>query len=231
MRISKKRTFSLMNNDDETLSSKKPRLKLLATKSALVGNKEKLDEEEQQLDGNEDASGDNEDAEEEYSSEEDEDGQSNEQERGIGEEDQHESSLASPSPQPMPTVLICHCGHPADMKQSLHGLPRWHNRHEWFGTCASGSCDYWRWANESGQQHFSDDLDNQTNTHSDAESEGEICDEEDNSGIDASDDDNHLVEPPIDEMLLATAALFRSTTALAVAVILSTRAARLRRRR
>ncbi|KZP13750.1 hypothetical protein FIBSPDRAFT_869027, partial [Athelia psychrophila] len=84
------------------------------------------------------------------------------------------------------------------MKQSLNGLP--HNRGEWFGKCASGSCQYWKWANGSGQQRFDDAMDAQFNMCSDAESEGGDSDQQDDSGINPSGYENHLDEPPEGEM-------------------------------
>lgn len=196
MPISHKRTFATANGDEETLSSKKPRIpasKLLASKPAPVGNKEKSGTQDGQPYSSE-ASGDTEGVEEECGEGEGESGQPNEADEQEVEENQGESPVAFPSSRPAPTALVCHCGHPAEMKQSLYGLP--HNRGEWFGTCASGSCDYWRWANGSGQQRFNDAMDAQFNMYYDAESAGGNKDPEDYSGIDPSSYGIHLDEPP-----------------------------------
>ncbi|KZP07414.1 hypothetical protein FIBSPDRAFT_875503 [Athelia psychrophila] len=144
MPVSNKRTFASTNSDEETLSSKKPRIsssKLLASKSAPVDSDEKSDTEDGQSDSNEDASGDTE-VEEENSDNEGEDGQSNEEdeqdEQEVEGEDQGETTTARPSFSRAPSPLVCHCGRLTEMKQSLNGLS--HNRGEWFGKCASGSC-------------------------------------------------------------------------------------------
>ncbi|KZP13751.1 hypothetical protein FIBSPDRAFT_869031 [Athelia psychrophila] len=202
MPVSNKRTFASTNSDEETLSSKKPRIsssKLLASKSAPVDSDEKSDTEDGQSDSNEDASGDTE-VEEENSDNEGEDGQSNEEdeqdEQEVEGEDQGETTTARPSFSRAPSPLVCHCGRLTEMKQSLNGLS--HNRGEWFGKCASGSCGYWKWAGGLAQQRFNYARDAQFDMHwpGDAESGGGNNDPEDYSGIDPEDYENHIDEPP-----------------------------------
>lgn len=80
-------------------------------------------------------------------------------------EDLEQTSQAGRRGNPSPLTLTCHCSRPARMLQVRNGMP--HNRGQWFGKCATGGCNYWRWADGSGphsqsaQERFNEVLDAQ----------------------------------------------------------------------